>query len=164
MFVHLTPESCVKNIRRNGIARLRKLWTGQRGIFAMPVTRNFFISHQWLRELKRRGVGPIAGVYFRIGDEEDVLMGHYNHAHQSMTAAEAAAIIMSGENREGFQVIIPRKIEAKEIHKIRMLTQVVGWRYQPGSHGRPPCGCSFCQRGLYGAKKLWNQYEQRFSR
>lgn len=56
MFVHLAPESRIKLIQRNGIGRLRKprgVLPG--GIFAVPVTRNFFISHQWLRELKRRG-------------------------------------------------------------------------------------------------------------
>lgn len=56
--------SRVALIRRNGIRRLRKARGGWPvGIFAMPVTRNFYISHQWLRELKRRGQGAIAGVY-----------------------------------------------------------------------------------------------------
>lgn len=56
MFVHFAPESRVALIRRNGISRLRKASGGHPGgIFAMPVMRNFYISHQWLRELKRRG-------------------------------------------------------------------------------------------------------------
>src|ERR1700753_4156853 len=98
MFVHLTPESRVKNIRRNGIARLRKFPGGDRGIFAMPVMRNFYVSHQWLRELKRRNAGPIVGVYFRIDDGQVVSIGHYNQAHQSMTASEALASVMSSES------------------------------------------------------------------
>src|SRR6476646_1038981 len=117
MFVHLAPESRVARIRRNGIRRLRRAW-GEfpGGVFAVPVTRNFFVSHQWLRELKRRGAGPIAAVYFRVPDELRVWVGHYRHAHRWMTAAQAAAEFMSSESREGWEVIIPRKIAAKEIH------------------------------------------------
>src|SRR3954452_19977391 len=117
MFVHLAPTSRVALIRRNGISRLRQAW-GDRpaGIFAVPVTRNFYVSHQWLRELSRRGRGPIVGVYFRIPDSEAVWVGHYNQAHQEMTAAVAAATVSASENREGWEVIIPRCIASKEIH------------------------------------------------
>ena len=116
----------VKVILRNGIARLRKHKAAIRGVFAMPVMRNFYVSHQWLRELKRRGQGEIAGVYFRIADEETVWVGHYNQAHQQMTAAEAAAMMHAAAPAEGFEVIIPRRIEPKEIHPTRQLPQVVG--------------------------------------
>lgn len=160
MFVHLTPEARLKSIRRSGISRLRALWTGGRGVFAMPVTRNFFVSHQWLRELKRRGAGPIAAVYFRVPDTEVVWVGHYNQAHQAMTAAEAVALIASAERDEGFQVIVPRKIRAAEIHKVRRLRQVVGWRYYPDAHGKQPCGCPICQRGSYGARNIRDRYER----
>jgi len=160
MFVHLTVEKQVKPILRNGITRLRKSrMTGQSGIYAMPVTRNFYISHQWLRELKRRGRGPIAGVYFRVPDDEIVWLGHYNQAHQQMTAAEATAAVDDAGPAEGFEVIIPRRIEKKEIHRVRMLPQVVGWRFYPGAHGRRPCGCPYCQRGEYGARRLRERYE-----
>ncbi len=156
MFVHLAPESRIKLIQRNGIGRLRKprgVLPG--GIFAVPVTRNFFISHQWLRELKRRGQGALAGVYFRLGDDESVWVGHYGQAHREMSAAEAAAEFSSGESPEGWEVVIPRRIKPKEIHKIRALPQVVGWRYFPGAKGKPPfCTCKFCTRGEYGAAKL----------
>jgi hypothetical protein len=114
MFVHLTPESRVALIRRNGIGRLRKP-SGEHpgGIFAMPVTRNFYVSHQWLRELKRRGQGSIAGVYFRIADDESVWVGHYNQAHRLMTAAAAAAEFSASENREGWEVIVPRRVASR---------------------------------------------------
>lgn len=159
MFVHLTPEKRVKNILRNGISRLRKFSNGARGIFAMPVTRNFYVSHQWLRELRRRGSGLIGGIYFRIDDSQMVSIGHYNQSHQTMTAAEAVASIMYSDSPEGFEIIIPRRIEASEIHRVRELPQVVGWRYYPQSHGRKPCGCPFCQRGQFGARKLRKQFE-----
>ena len=160
MFVHLTLESRVKLILRNGIRRLRQQGDGKRGIFAMPVTRNFYVSHQWLRELKRGNSGPIVGVYFRIADSETVSVGHYNSTHQNLTAAEAVSEIMSSQSPEGFEVIVRRAIEPEEIHRVRELPQVVGWRYFPQSHGRSPCGCPFCQRGQYGAKKLRDDYER----
>lgn len=161
MFVHLAPESRVALIRRNGIRRLRRArgeFPG--GVFAMPVTRNFYISHQWLRELKRGNSGPIAGVYFRIPDDLQVCVGHYGQAHRWMTAAEATAEFMSADSREGWEVVIPRRIESSEIHRIRRLPQVIGWRYMPGSHGLKPCGCDFCQRGQYGAKRLREEYNR----
>jgi hypothetical protein len=156
MFVHLAPESRAALIRRNGIGRLRRPNDAHPGgIFAVPVTRNFYVSHQWLRELKRRGQGPIAGVYFRIPDDESVWVGHYGQAHQEVTAAEAAATFSISENREGWEVFITRRIAAKEIHRIRSLPQVVGWRYSPAAKGKPPfCTCKYCTRGEYGAARL----------
>jgi hypothetical protein len=156
LFVHLAPDSRTALIRRNGIGRLRKQINGRPGgIFAVPVTRNFFISHQWLRELRRRGQGSIAGVYFRIQDTEQVWVGHYGQNHRLMSAVEAAAEFMSPDMREGWEVIIPRRIDAKEIHRIRSLPQVIGWRYFPGAKGKPPfCACKFCTRGNFGARKL----------
>jgi len=161
MFVHLAAESRAALIRRNGIRRLRRPWGDfPGGVFAVPVTRNFYVSHQWLRELKRRNAGPLAGIYFRIPDDERVWVGHYGQAHRWMTAAEAVAEFMSSESREGWEVVIPRRIEASEIHRIRRLPQVVGWHYQPGSHGKKPCGCDFCQRGQYGARRLRAAYNR----
>lgn len=37
----------------------------QFGVFALPVTANFLISHQWVREIKRRGFRSAVGVYFQ---------------------------------------------------------------------------------------------------
>lgn len=161
MFVHLALESKVPLICRNGIRRLRRAFgTFPGGVFAVPVTRNFYVSHQWLRELKRRNAGPVAGVYFRIHDDEQVWVGHYGQAHQWMSAAEAIAEFSASESRDGWEVVIPRRIDASEIHRTRLLPQIVGWRYKPGSHGNKPCGCDFCQRGQYGAKRLREEYKR----
>jgi hypothetical protein len=158
MFVHLTRESRAPLLQRNGI-RMRKAWRARPGgVYAVPVTRNFFISHQWLRELRRGRPGALVGVYFRIPDEELVWVGHYGTAHQQMTAAEAVAEFMAEETREGWEVLVPRRIEAKEIHRVRTLPQVLGWRYRPGVHGTKPCPCSFCSRGSYGARRLRERY------
>lgn len=151
IFVHLTPESAAGRIRRSGIAPGRH----SGGVFAMPVTRNFYVSHQWLRELKRRGGRTMVGVYFRVPDDEVVLAGRYHEPHQSMTAAEAAAAFMGTENREGWEVIIPRRIAAAEIHRVRILPQVMGWRFFPEAKGKPPfCTCKYCTRGEYGSRRL----------
>src|SRR5687768_16706094 len=104
--------------------------------------------------MKRRGAGPIGAVYFRVTDNEDVWVGHYGHAHQWMTAAQAVAAFMSNNTREGWEVIIPRRISASEIHRIRSLRQVFGWRYFPGSHGKRPCGCPYCTRGEYKSASI----------
>ncbi|MFL5241942.1 MAG: hypothetical protein ACJ8FY_07525 [Gemmataceae bacterium] len=156
MFVHLAPESRIAVIRRNGIRRLRRPRNDfPAGVFAVPVTANFYISHQWLRELKRRNQGSIAGVYFRIPDNEQVWLGHYNQGHRSMSAAEAVKEFMAAEDAQGWEVIVPRRIEAFEIHRVRRMPQVVGWRYFPSAKGKPPfCTCKFCIRGDYGARKL----------
>jgi hypothetical protein len=102
MFVHLAPESRIALIRRNGIRRLRRT-TGSfpGGVFAVPVTRNFYVSHQWLRELKRRNRGPIAGVYFRVPDTERVWVGHYNQGHRR-PGADSARQELTGCRRPGY--------------------------------------------------------------
>ena len=155
MFVHLAPQSSSDRIRRSGIARLRKP-TGEfpGGVFAVPVTRNFFLSHQWLRELKRRGAGPIAGIYFRVPDDEQVWVGHYRHAHRWLTAAQAVAEFMSSDTPEGWEVVVPRRIAANEVHRVRSLRQISGWLYYPGAHGKAPCPCSYCTRGEYKAASI----------
>ena len=130
LFVHLAPENDSDSIRRSGIKtrRVRNVVRDgyDRIVFAMPVTNDFYVSHQWLRELKRSGQRTIVGVYFRIPDDQLVLVGHYNQAHTKMTACEAVGVVFNAEQPEGFEVIIPRKINAKEIHKINNLHRYSG--------------------------------------
>jgi hypothetical protein len=156
MLVHLTLESSLAKICRSGINRLRKPredFPG--GVYAVPVTRNFFVSHQWLRELRRSNAGPIAGVYFRVPDGESVWVGHYRQTYRWMTAAEAAEVFTTSSDPLGWECVIPRRIEPSEIHRCRRLPQVLGWRYTPDAHGKPPfCTCKFCTRGEYGSRKL----------
>lgn len=155
-FVHLAPESRVKLIRRNGISRLRRSTDRlPSGIFAVPVTRSFYVSHQWLRELKRGGHRTIVGIYFRVSDEEEVWVGHYRSSHQKMTASEAVAEFMAAENREGWEVVVPRRVTPGELVRVRSLPQIVGWRYFPEAKGKMPfCGCKYCTRGEFGARRL----------
>lgn len=177
VFVHLTSHRNLAAIRRAGI----RVEAGRGGVYAMPVTRNFQIAHQWLRELKRGGGGTIMGVYFRVPDELMVQVGHYASLKVEMTAAEAVGLIMAAEGRdpgaarvadaasravcerrrlpsspEGFEVVIPRGIAAGEILRVKALPQVTGWRYRPGANGTAPCVCVCvcCEKGSYGVRKL----------
>src|SRR5437764_10874413 len=153
MFVHLAPEARAFLMRRTGIRRLCRATSDYPGgVFAVPATRNFYVSHQWLRELKRRNQGPIAGVYFRVPDDQRVWVGHYHQGHRWMSASEAVGAFMAAEDAKGWEVVIPRRIEASEIHKTRRMPQVIGWRFSPDATGQPPCcTCKFCTRGDYGA-------------
>ncbi|CAA9294048.1 MAG: hypothetical protein AVDCRST_MAG68-1682 [uncultured Gemmatimonadetes bacterium] len=184
VFVHLAPERVLRSIRRKGIVPPRVRF-GRRGVYALPVTHSFYISHQWLRELRRWGGGTIAGVYFRLPDDEPVEVGHYNRGRVLMTAAEAAGLLFEAEARdpararaedaaskavqrgrvlptsaEGYEVFIPRGIHPSEILRIKALPQVVGWRYRPGANGQPPCACICCERGQYGIRKLLGRVEE----
>ncbi len=165
LFVHLAPEKRSKAILRSGI-RMRETRAGRRrGVYAMPVTRNYFVSHQWLRELKRNGQKTFVAVHFRIPDDQLVEVGHYGRAKLTVTAAKATAIVMNTGNAEGFEVIIPRAIRPREIHAVRAVRQVVGWRYFPGAHARRPCGCPVCQpRGEIRSRKIRERYEESFKR
>jgi hypothetical protein len=72
-----------------------------------------------------------------------------------MPAGEAAAILFEADAALGYEVIIPRGIAPGEIHRVRRLSQLVGWRYFPGAHGKAPCACESCiQRGSYGARRI----------
>lgn len=145
-FVHLTPEKNIKVIERAGI-KTHQTWHAEvpEGVYTMPMVPHFVIAHQWLRELKDSGQRTICGVYVRIADDEQVFVGHYRQAHIWCTAVEAFGLIMHHMNAAGYEVIIPRKIEANEVAAIRHLPQVLGWRYFPNAHGHVPCGCPVCQ-------------------
>jgi len=158
-FVHLAPESMIRAIEKNGIAP-RSKHQGLNGLYAMPVTRNFYASHQWLRELRRRGTRALAAVYFRIPDDENVVVGHYRQAHQEMTAAAAAGLIDELAPAEGFEVFIKRRITPKELSKVKSLPQVIGWRFYPEAKGKKPfCTCEFCIRGEIRASRFRDTQE-----
>ena len=104
LFVHLAPEKDTDSIQRTGIKprRLKQpLHDGyDRIVFAMPVTDSFFVSHQWLRELKRNGQRTIVGVYFHIPDDQMVMVGHYNQNHQALRVYPEIGIALKPEISE----------------------------------------------------------------
>jgi hypothetical protein len=116
----------------------------------------------WLRELKRAGQRTIHAVYFRIPDTELVLVGHYSRNHIAMRAAEAGGIMQTAESREGYEVIVSRKILSDEIHRVRRLSQVIGWRYIPGAHQLCTCVCIICSPPeTINSRKKWQAWEAR---
>lgn len=159
VFVHLTSERNLASIRRQGIGAQRSRG-GSRGVYAMPVTPNFQISHQWLRELKRWGAGTLIGVYFRLADDVLIDFGPFNDRHRTITAAEAVSRMMNAASPLGYEAIVRRRIDRSEILRIKSLPQIIGWRYMPNAHGHPPFTCRCCERGFYGAGKLLREVEQ----
>lgn len=153
IFVHLTSERAAQRIKRSGIRDIR-------GVYCLPVLSNYYVSHQWLRELKRGGQRVIAGVYFSLPDDEPVWIGHFGGPHEGMTAAQAAGRVMRAVDGLGLEVIVPRSITPGEIRSIRLLRHVIGWRYKPGAHGAEPCGCPRCQRGAIKSRKIRARYER----
>lgn len=162
-FVHIADARDAAAIRRTGLKLPRhRKGSVRHGIFAMPVVADFQLTHQWLRELKRRGFGTAVGVYFRVADDTPVFAGRYNEDKRATTAAEAAALLHSSRLL-GFETIIPDAIPARAIHAIRQLPQIIGWRYFPGAHERGIfCGCDYCQRGQFNSRKIRAAYNAQF--
>ena len=160
-FVHITSEEIAKSAKRGGVRPAKPNGRPLRGVFAMPVTPSFQITHQWVREMKQWRRGTMVGVYFRIPDSELVWVGRYKVAHKQMTAAEAAAYVMALTTMTGVVVLIQRRIIPQEILRIRSLPQLVGWRHYPDAHGKRPWACECCQKGAYGSRKIRERYAGR---
>jgi hypothetical protein len=58
-----------------------------------------------------------------------------------MPAARAARLIMLVADPRGYEVIVPRRVEAGEIKAVRAVNRVVGWRYSLESKGRKSSVC-----------------------
>jgi hypothetical protein len=159
--VHLTSATRLRRILRAGI-KPEATRFGSPGVFAMPVTPNYVVSHQWTRELRKWGRGRIVAVYFRVPDDEPVKVGHYSHPHEDMTAAQAVAALMRPEHDAlGYQVVIPHGIPPQAITRTRLISSRLGWRHYPGAHSRRPCGCPACvARGEYNSQRLRERFEQ----
>jgi hypothetical protein len=126
----------------------------------MPVVQNFVLSHQWVREIKKRGFRVAVGVYFRVPDDQPVWAGLYNAEKARVTAAKAAEQL-SREQLLGFEVVIPRSIQASEIRAVRQLPQGLGWRHFPDAHRKGIfCGCEYCQRGEIKSRKIRERYDR----
>jgi hypothetical protein len=149
--VHLANEKNSAKILNAGL----KIGSYGRGIYCMPVLPNFFISHQWLRELKTSGAKTLVGVYFKVDSSEMVFAGKFSSKHRHITLGEAIKEIMLLPDAQGYELIVDRKIQANEITKIRHLPQIVGWRYFPDSHNKKPCNCEYCLRGNIKGKRTY---------
>ena len=146
-------------MRRAGIRLSHHRGLRRRGVFAMPVLPSYVLTHQWGRELRRRGYRSTVAVHFRVPDDEQVWVGHYNREPVSVTAAEAAGIVLAAEDPRGYEVFVPRRIAPRDIHRLRPVNPVAGWRYVPGAHGRRPCACPAClPSGSYNAARIRAKY------
>ena len=154
--VHLADEKNAGKILKNGIK------TGRygTGLFCMPVLPNFYVSHQWLRELKRSGVRSYVGVYFKVPSLTMVYAGRYGKPHRHITVGEAIKEIMALEDPLGYELIIDRKILPGEITRIKNLPQNIGWRYFPESHNVKPCSCEYCLKGTIKGKKTFERLKK----
>ena len=57
-FIHLADERQLKRLEKSGI-RMTNWGRKIRCVYATPVLRDFQVSHQWLRELKNKGIRTI---------------------------------------------------------------------------------------------------------
>lgn len=130
----------------------------------MPVLQSFYLSHHWLRELKRRGVKTFVGVYFKVDSKTKVFAGKYNTEHKHIGLGQAIKELQNLDDPLGYEINIDRKIEAKEIEKIKGLPQNVGWRYKPQSNGQRPCSCDYCIKSTINANRIREKYEPQESK
>lgn len=160
-FIHLADARKISLILKSGIKAHKIRGRIEKGVFATPVLPNYYLSHQWLRELKRCGIRTISAVQFRVDDDAPVLVGRYNEAHIDATAAEAVRIFMEHTTGLGLEIILPNSISSKAVTRTYTPEQISGWRYYPESHsdGRKPCGCPYCQLGQIKNRKLREAYE-----
>ncbi|MFM9451365.1 HEAT repeat domain-containing protein [Streptomyces europaeiscabiei] len=160
MFVHLTSAADAARIRRAGVRAVSHGQGGARGVYCFPVLPSYTLTHQWLRELGRFGSrGGLVAVHVRLDDAEEVLAGRYSDrargGQATVTAAEAVRRISGLADPRGWEVFVPRAIRPREVHRVRVAPQVVGWRYFPDAHGARPCTCFGCRvRGGHGARRL----------
>jgi hypothetical protein len=163
VFVHLAEESAGKSILKNGIIkkRVHDESIGS-GVFCMPVIRDFYATHQWVREMRRFGKKNMVGVYFRLPLDEPVWSGRYSDKHALGQAGKAVEAFMNSEDRAGFQVILLRSVRPKEIIRVKALPPLTGWRYFPKAHGRKMCLCPAClARGEYNSRRsVLNRYKE----
>ena len=158
MFVHLTPAVNEARVRRAGIKAVGRggRGGGGRGVFCFPVLPSYTLTHQWLRELARReGPRGLVAVHGRLPDDERVSVGPYHGTPVELSASDAVRRVAALADPRGWEVFLPRAVSRQEVHRVRAVRQVTGWRYFPGAHGVTPCTCDGCRvRGEYGSRRL----------
>lgn len=163
MLVHLAPAKLERKIRRSGVRPGDGLFGGykSRTVYCFPVLESYTLTHQWTREILKWRRQPLIGVYFRVPDDEAVQFAELNKPLRVLPAAEAVGVIRSAPDPRGFEVLLNRPIEKKDIQRIAPVRGIVGWRHSPSAKGRKPCGCPACvARGEPGGRKLRARYER----
>ena len=108
-----------------------------KGVFAMPLSPNYLLSHQWIAEMERcYHHVPISAIYLDIPDDTKVYYGHYAGHKTISTAAEVCGyffdMIRADEISSllGLEVIIPCDY-LEGITKVNHHIKRVGWRIYP---------------------------------
>lgn len=150
--VHLAPDSLKRRIERSGLrghpGRFDVTGVGETEepevIFAMPMLEDFSATHQWVREMRRWQRGRLIAVHFRVPDDEDVLVGRYGPRKDRLRVGEAVSTIRASP--WGKEVVVCRRVAAKDIVAIRDVRQDVGWVETPDSDHKYQCVCALCLR------------------
>jgi len=108
----------------------------------MPQLRDFSLSHQWLRELRRWHDERMVAVNFRLPSVEPVWVGRYNESHVLLPLGEAIKRLASSPL--GQELIVPRSVGRRQIAGVRDVTQLVGWTETPDKEKRFDCLCPAC--------------------
>jgi len=149
-FLHLAPAARERSIRRSGLAGARASFPDAAGaalvlpraVYAMPVVPDFWTSHQWTREMRRRNGERLVAVHFRLPDDELVHVGRYAQPHRLLPAAAAARWVM--DHPEGAEIVVPRKVTRREVVAVRQAPQLVGWVQSPDEKDPFGCVCAVC--------------------
>jgi hypothetical protein len=150
LLVHITAENLAKRITRNGITPVRGF------VWAFPILKSYTLTHSWSREMKRTGRTTLSAISFRVPDDEMVFARHYREERRVMTAAGAVGYIRGRPDPRGYEIMLPRRINPREIVRVRVLPKAIGWRYSPEAKGKSPsmCECEFCStRGEVNASR-----------
>lgn len=136
-FLHLANGRYAEHIRRTGL-RPSPFRAGERAVFCVPVVPDFAKTFQWARELRHHPHSrTLVAVFFEVADQERVLIGRFGTRHAEMTAAEAHAAYRDAQGPAGQEVLIRRRIEAREIRKLAPAPRLAGWRHYPEAKGDP---------------------------
>lgn len=156
--IHLADANNAERIKQGGIKTGKLL----RSVYCMPVLPDFYASHQWLRELKASGVKTLVAVYFKVEDESEmVYIRKLGGSHRRMPLSDAIKEIWESEIKEGYELLLERKVEAKDIIRIKALPQNIGWRYAPDSHGTTPCNCEYCLHGRIKGRRAKRRLDEK---
>jgi hypothetical protein len=110
------------------------LWYHAKVVYAMPVSTNYVVSHQWIAEIQSNYAHvPVSAIYFDLPDEQMVYFGHYAAAKLKATAGEVCAYFYQELQKDdfshlmGFEVLIPCD-SVENIKRIKHDMDWVGWR------------------------------------
>lgn len=110
--------------------------------------------------MRARGARSMVAVFFDLPNGEPVLLGRFNTKHLRITAVEAHRAFCTVTGPVGQEVLIPRRIEAHEIRRIKPAPRLMGWRFYPEAKGRE---CFWPLPGTIKAHRRRKQLDERMA-